>query len=147
MDSWVTVKRMLPLVDLVWKRMSSISWILFLLITCGNNNVGTKKHIMETTFTYFLLFFKNVASRKFTVTCGTSAIFLLESAGLGPTEKCTSGLQMLQEGSHTLWYFLWATGGPGQGLFFGGTCCVRMTLSFFFFGMLLCQLISFFFLS
>ena len=122
MDSWVTVKRMLPLVDLVWKRMSSISWILFLLITCGNNNVGTKKHVMETTFTYFLLFFKNVASRKFTVTCGTSAIFLLESAGLGPTEKCTSGLQMLQEGSHTLWYFLWATGGPGQGLFFGGTC-------------------------
>lgn len=136
---------MLPLVDLVWKRMSSVSWILFLLITCGNDNVGTKKYIMEITFTYFLLFFKNVASRKFTVTRGTSTIFLLKSAGLGPAEKCTSGLQMLQEGSHALWYFLWATGGPGQGLFFGGTCCVRMILPFFFFfWMLPCQLITFF---
>lgn len=57
---------------------------------------------MEITFTYFLLFFKTVASRKFTVTRGTSTVFLLESAGLGPTEKCTSGLQMLQEGSHAL---------------------------------------------
>ena len=68
----------------------------------GNSNVGTKKYIMEVTLTCFLSLFKNVASRKFAITCGTSTIFLLESAGLDPTEKCTSSLQMLQEGSHTL---------------------------------------------
>lgn len=132
MDSWVTVKHTLPLVDLVWKRMSSISWILFILITCGNSNVGTKKYIMEITLTCFLSLFKNVAGRKFAITCGTSTIFLLESTHLDPMEKCTSSLQMLQEGSHVLWYFLRATGGPGQGLFFGGTICVGMVLSIFF---------------
>lgn len=68
----------------------------------GNSNVGTKKYIMEVTLTCFLSLLKNVASRKFAITCGTSTIFLLESAGLDPTEKCTSSLQMLQEGSHTL---------------------------------------------
>lgn len=121
--------------------MSSISFELFTLITCGINHSRLNNYIIKITFACLAFY---CGSGKFKITCVTCIPFLLDSAGLDSSEKDTSSLHMLLEGSYTLWYSFWASRALGQSFFLEGRWWKGLwgrVVSIFFFLTLQCHLI------